>query len=109
MTPARRLTRELERVLAAGYIRGADAWHVACALYLDPTSSPITTKKCDGSPVTVIVSVWPGLAIVGVTESTGVCAHAAVDANPSTPIRTTARIASAPEQYRRMQVLSGHG
>ena len=32
--PDRPLTPEIERVLAAGYLRGADLWHVACALYL---------------------------------------------------------------------------
>jgi hypothetical protein len=25
---------QMERALAAGYLRGADLWHVACALYL---------------------------------------------------------------------------
>jgi hypothetical protein len=28
------LTPELERVFAGGYLKGADAWHLACALYL---------------------------------------------------------------------------
>jgi len=32
--PDRRLTTEVERVLTAGYLRGADLWHVATALYL---------------------------------------------------------------------------
>ncbi|HJS43776.1 MAG TPA: PIN domain-containing protein [Gemmatimonadales bacterium] len=32
--PERPLTAELSSVLTAGYLRGADAWHVACALYL---------------------------------------------------------------------------
>jgi hypothetical protein len=32
--PERPLTTELQRVLSAGYLRGADAWHVACALYM---------------------------------------------------------------------------
>ena len=32
--PDRPLTREYNKVLAAGYLRGADLWHVACALYL---------------------------------------------------------------------------
>lgn len=32
--PNRPLTREVEAVLDAGYLRGADLWHVACALYL---------------------------------------------------------------------------
>ena len=32
--PDRRLTAEIERVLAARQVRGADLWHLACALYL---------------------------------------------------------------------------
>ena len=32
--PERALSDELGRVFAAGYLRGADAWHVACALYM---------------------------------------------------------------------------
>lgn len=36
--PARPLTIELERVFGAGCLRGADAWHIACALYV--TDSP---------------------------------------------------------------------
>lgn len=32
--PDRPLTAELSNVLTAGNLRGADAWHVACALYL---------------------------------------------------------------------------
>jgi uncharacterized protein with PIN domain len=36
--PDRPLTQEISRVLAAGYLRGADAWHLACAL--DMTQSP---------------------------------------------------------------------
>ncbi len=32
--PNRPLTREIEAVLDAGYLRGADLWHVACALYV---------------------------------------------------------------------------
>ena len=38
--PERPLTPELERVFATGYLRGADAWHLACALYL--TQDPAT-------------------------------------------------------------------
>lgn len=34
--PDRPLTPEIEVVLGAGSIRGADAWHLACALYLSP-------------------------------------------------------------------------
>lgn len=32
--PDRSLKPELEAVLTAGYLRGADLWHVACALYV---------------------------------------------------------------------------
>lgn len=32
--PPRPLTDEISRVLSAGYVRGADAWHLATALYL---------------------------------------------------------------------------
>jgi predicted nucleic acid-binding protein len=34
--PDRALTAEIEMVLNAGPLRGADAWHLACALYLSP-------------------------------------------------------------------------
>jgi predicted nucleic acid-binding protein len=32
--PSRPLSREIDRAIAAGYLRGADLWHVATALYL---------------------------------------------------------------------------
>lgn len=32
--PGRQLTPEYQRVLACGYVRGADLWHLACALFL---------------------------------------------------------------------------
>lgn len=32
--PGRPLTPEFRRVLACGYVRGADLWHLACALFL---------------------------------------------------------------------------
>lgn len=43
--PERPLTDELSRVLSAGYLRGADAWHVACALYVagEPGELPFVT------------------------------------------------------------------
>jgi len=34
--PDRRLTAEFETVLSAGYVRGADLWHLAVALFVDP-------------------------------------------------------------------------
>ena len=35
--PTRSLAPEFQRVLSAGYLRGADLWHVATALYLAPS------------------------------------------------------------------------
>ena len=32
--PERSLEREMREVLSLGYLRGADLWHVACALFL---------------------------------------------------------------------------
>lgn len=34
--PDRPLTSEIMRVLDTGYVRGADLWHLAVALFLDP-------------------------------------------------------------------------
>ena len=34
--PDRPLTEEFGRILEVGYLRGADLWHLACALYLSP-------------------------------------------------------------------------
>lgn len=39
--PPRRLSPELDRVLAASLLKGADAWHVACALFVDPSARDI--------------------------------------------------------------------
>lgn len=39
--PNRRLTEEFDRILSFGYIRGADLWHLACALFLDPSAREI--------------------------------------------------------------------
>lgn len=44
--PGRPLSNEIERVLAAGYVRGADCWHLATALHLapDPTALLFLTR-----------------------------------------------------------------
>lgn len=36
VVPDRPLSGEFDRVLEAGYVRGADLWHVACALFIEP-------------------------------------------------------------------------
>jgi predicted nucleic acid-binding protein len=36
VVPDRPLSREFARVLEVGYVRGADLWHLACALFVEP-------------------------------------------------------------------------
>jgi hypothetical protein len=43
------LTDEISRVLSAGYLRGADLWHVACALYLEPEPDELVFLTLDAS------------------------------------------------------------
>lgn len=39
--PNRPLTTEYRKILAHGYLRGADLWHLACALVLTPDPTQI--------------------------------------------------------------------
>jgi hypothetical protein len=52
ISPARRLTPELVRVMSGGYVRGADAWHLACALFLDRTRTNWCSSPSTGGNVT---------------------------------------------------------
>lgn len=45
--PDRPLTREFEAVLDVGYLRGADLWHVATALYVAQNPADITFLTLD--------------------------------------------------------------
>ena len=45
--PDRPLTQEFARILGTGYLRGADLWHVACALYLSPNPQDLTFLTLD--------------------------------------------------------------
>jgi hypothetical protein len=45
--PDRTLTAEIETVLDAGPVRGADAWHLACALYLSPAPRELAFLTMD--------------------------------------------------------------
>ncbi len=45
--PNRRLTGEMTRALAAGYLRGADLWHVASALFLEPEPKELAFLTLD--------------------------------------------------------------
>ncbi|OGT99001.1 MAG: hypothetical protein A2085_02555 [Gemmatimonadetes bacterium GWC2_71_10] len=45
--PDRPLTPEIERVLSAGQLRGADLWHVACALFATPEPADLPFLTLD--------------------------------------------------------------
>lgn len=50
--PDRALGREMSRVLEVGHLRGADLWHLACALYLvedPPEISFVTLDERQGA------------------------------------------------------------
>ena len=51
--PDRPLTLEISQVLAAGYLRGADAWHVACALHMSEHPEEVTFLTLDRRQRTV--------------------------------------------------------
>lgn len=43
----RTLSPEIETVLSTGYVRGADCWHLATALFLSPDPSELTFLTLD--------------------------------------------------------------
>lgn len=45
----RPLSPELSRVLAVGYLRGADCWHLATALYVTPDPSQLAFVTLDAT------------------------------------------------------------
>jgi hypothetical protein len=45
--PDRSLGPECQRVLREGYVRGADLWHLACALFLTPDPTELTFATLD--------------------------------------------------------------
>ena len=45
--PDRPLSNEIATVLSAGYVRGADLWHLACALFLIERPSDISFVTLD--------------------------------------------------------------
>ena len=51
--PDRPLTDEIARVLDAGYVRGADCWHLATALYLAQEPDAISFITVDGRQAAV--------------------------------------------------------
>ncbi|HEY5492251.1 MAG TPA: PIN domain-containing protein [Gemmatimonadaceae bacterium] len=47
VSPDRPLSAEIATVLAAGYVRGADCWHLATALYFSPDAADISFVTLD--------------------------------------------------------------
>ncbi len=45
--PNRPLTEEFRRVIASGYLRGADLWHLAHALYVSPVPKEMSFLTLD--------------------------------------------------------------
>ncbi len=45
--PDRPLGPEIDRVLATGYVKGADAWHLACALFVSPDGAELHFETLD--------------------------------------------------------------
>lgn len=47
--PDRRLTAEIDRALAARYLRGADLWHIATALYVAESPGDVDFLTLDAA------------------------------------------------------------
>jgi len=45
--PDRPLSREMDRIVVAGYLKGADVWHRACALFLAPEGRDLAFLTLD--------------------------------------------------------------
>jgi predicted nucleic acid-binding protein len=60
ISPDRPLHDEIERVLEAGYVRGADCWHLAAALYLAPDPSEIDFLTLDSRQRSVAAALGFG-------------------------------------------------
>jgi predicted nucleic acid-binding protein len=57
VVPDRPLSPEIDRVLAAGYVRGADCWHLATALYVAEDASAMTFLTLDDRQKAVAASL----------------------------------------------------
>lgn len=60
IVPDRPLHAEIARVLAAGYVRGADCWHLATALYLAAEPAEIAFLTLDERQLAVARSLGFG-------------------------------------------------
>ena len=55
--PDRPLTVEMSAVLSAGYLRGADLWHVACAVFVSPNTRELSFLTLDRTQAAVAAAV----------------------------------------------------
>jgi predicted nucleic acid-binding protein len=53
--PNRPLTSEFERITAHGYLRGADLWHLACALFVSHHPQQISFLTLDNRQAEIAV------------------------------------------------------
>jgi predicted nucleic acid-binding protein len=51
--PNRPLTPEIDRVIATGYVRGADLWHLACALFVSSQPGEMSFVSLDAKQTEV--------------------------------------------------------
>lgn len=63
LLPDRALSAEIGDVLAVGYLRGADLWHLACALYLSPDPRELTFVTLDQQQAAVALAL--GFRVAG--------------------------------------------
>lgn len=64
--PDRPLTEELTSVLEAGYLRGADLWHLATALYISPQPGALSVATLDARQASVAAVL--GFRVMGVSQ-----------------------------------------
>ena len=64
--PDRPLTEELMSVLEAGYLRGADLWHLATALYISPQPGALSVATLDVRQASVAAVL--GFRVMGVSQ-----------------------------------------
>ena len=58
--PNRPLTPEFDRIIATGYVKGADLWHLATALFLAPSGKGLSFLTLDGRQKVVAASLGFG-------------------------------------------------
>lgn len=64
--PPRALSQELQRVITHGYLKGADLWHLACALYTANDPDELTFASLDQRQATVAAEL--GFRLLQVAE-----------------------------------------